>query len=1003
MTVWHNFIKQFRPGAGRRGRRASLRLERLEERCTPATFFVSNSGNDGNNGQSAGQAVADIQQAINLAKNLALQGQDNNTILVAAGTYTFNSSLATDSRNLGSPAVVGVVDQQLTIIGGFNSFFNAYSGSPSVIDGGGSVRGVVVIGNVRPTSVTLDNFTVQNCFGGPSTIQNTLSAFGGGMVIAAGGVSSGLTIVVRNTTFTKDTAQGSANTNGSNSNQGGDAGGGGLAALGSNSVVLQNVTFDTNTAQGGNGPTRGGSGLGGGLYAGNGAQISGENLTFTNNDAIGGTSTSGGTVNSEFAEGFGGGFALQNAGTSVNFSNVIATGNLAQGGNSGSGSGDNAGFGRGGAFYSEEATVSLTDATVSGNKAAGGAGGKGNVSSGGGIFTFIDQGSGVLTLNRVSLLNNTVTGGTAPNPGVLGGGLGMQAAGVPFTANILNSVIAGNMVTASGSVSANSGGGGVWFDGVMANVSQSTIADNTVATNMSGRAFLLYSGTLNLADDIVANHTGGAAIVTVGGTVNLAGKVLFANNTSDGVPAGANHLTAADAKFVDSTNRNYNLQSGSPAVNAATDSTQFIDITINRRVGVPDLGAFEFGTGGITPRPAGSFDKLGAFRQSDGSWSLDTNGNRVFDSSDRVILNFGGVGRTGVAGSWLNNGFSQIGDFSGGQWRLDLNDNGTFDSSDRTFAFGDAGDIPIVGNFYGTGTRIGIFRTAPDGVTGEFIIDTNNDGRMDTGDETFTFGAAGDRIVVGDWNGDGKSKVGVFRSTHDAANTAVFTLDTNNNHQFDSGADAVFTFGVFTDGIVIGDWNGDGTSKVGVYRPATSFGAPGTAVFSLDNNNNHVFDSTDQVFLFGVVTDQFLAGNWAPMELAASAGPGPGVVLNSVVQVDPIMQDAITRWAGTGITPAQVGQLRQVQVNVEDLPGAELGLAEGNAIVLNANAAGHGWFTDSSPAGDAAFADPNGPAAGQIDLLTVVEHELGHVLGLPDDATGGLMDGYLPTGVRRAP
>jgi hypothetical protein len=44
-------------------------------------------------------------------------------------------------------------------------------------------------------------------------------------------------------------------------------------------------------------------------------------------------------------------------------------------------------------------------------------------------------------------------------------------------------------------------------------------------------------------------------------------------------------------------------------------------------------------------------------------------------------------------------------------------------------------------------------------------------------------------------------------------------------------------------------------------------------------------------------------------------------------------------------------------------------------------------------------------AVDQIDLLSVVEHELGHVLGLGDlDALAdSLMSGTLGTGVRRSP
>ena len=46
-----------------------------------------------------------------------------------------------------------------------------------------------------------------------------------------------------------------------------------------------------------------------------------------------------------------------------------------------------------------------------------------------------------------------------------------------------------------------------------------------------------------------------------------------------------------------------------------------------------------------------------------------------------------------------------------------------------------------------------------------------------------------------------------------------------------------------------------------------------------------------------------------------------------------------------------------------------------------------------------------GPAAGKMDLLTVVEHELGHELGLndvdPGTHPGDLMASTLPTGTRR--
>ncbi|QEH35607.1 Bifunctional hemolysin/adenylate cyclase precursor [Aquisphaera giovannonii] len=137
---------------------------------------------------------------------------------------------------------------------------------------------------------------------------------------------------------------------------------------------------------------------------------------------------------------------------------------------------------------------------------------------------------------------------------------------------------------------------------------------------------------------------------------------------------------------------------------------------------------------------------------------------------------------------------------------------------------------------------------------------------------------------------------------------------------------------------------------------------------------------------------------------AASAGPGSSPLRADAIP--PLLAEAIGRWRAAGAGADLIRAMRGATVRVERLPEGLLAYTDGGVIVVDADAAGNGWFVDATPGEDSEFAagPSNGPAAGRIDLLTVLAHELGHVAGLGHgEDSGDAMHWDLPAGVRRLP
>ena len=360
-----------------------------------------------------------------------------------------------------------------------------------------------------------------------------------------------------------------------------------------------------------------------------------------------------------------------------------------------------------------------------------------------------------------------------------------------------------------------------------------------------------------------------------------------------------------------------------------------------------------------------------------------------------------------LAGDWNRDGVTTIGLYDPFLGRFYLRNSNTPGLADIAFTFllapaapgAHANWLPIVGDWDGDGVAT---TAIYDPIESMFHVKNSNS----TGAEDFARGFGSPNVgwipIAGDWTNGGAAGIGLY-------NPVASQIHLNNAPRISSATDATFLFGAAGGNWkpVAGDWNRDGTVTIGLYDNAT-------ATYHLRNSNTT--GAADVAFGYGEA-----GRNWAPIvgawQGAAAASlyadaalDATGAPLLTGAELQSVAAAALDFWTHVGLSAETAQKLAATQFLVADLPGAQLGAAAANAVWIDRDAAGHGWYADLD---NTAFGLPDASGArkaldplavDRIDLLSTVLHELGHLAGLGDlDGEQGVMSSILGAGTRRLP
>ncbi|HEU5018644.1 MAG TPA: hypothetical protein VFT69_11815, partial [Pseudolabrys sp.] len=195
-----------------------------------------------------------------------------------------------------------------------------------------------------------------------------------------------------------------------------------------------------------------------------------------------------------------------------------------------------------------------------------------------------------------------------------------------------------------------------------------------------------------------------------------------------------------------------------------------------------------------------------------------------------------------------------------------------------------------------------------------------------------------------------------------------------------------------------------------VYNETVTMGGYGLLSLKGAKSGQTSFDIVE------VKTDDTAYAAAPVLQVAAAPAPSDAGMVGTldVSELSPILQEAKLLWTNAlGAGDARLAALTDVNIEVTDLADGILGQTVGSTISIDTNAAGWGWFVDSSPQDNSEFqvrlpngvyvANPSSPASEHMDLLSTVLHELGNVMGFAEDTGADVTGMILQAGVRRLP